>query len=74
MFVGYSETTKGFRLRDLKDPRQTVTARNVVYIENELYFRKINDRKVRDTPDRNWSNLWKTATILECTLCGDGKV
>lgn len=32
--VGYSEVVKGYRLLDVKNPRRTIVARNVVFIES----------------------------------------
>lgn len=37
LFVGYSETSKGYRLLDPSAPKRVVLSRNVVFIENKFY-------------------------------------
>ena len=35
MMVGYCETSKGYRLIDVNDPKKVIKARNVIFLENE---------------------------------------
>ncbi|KAI8440646.1 hypothetical protein MSG28_001855 [Choristoneura fumiferana] len=42
IFVGYSETSKGFRLMNPSNPRQVLVSRNVAFIENK-YFKNVRD-------------------------------
>lgn len=37
VFVGYSETSKGYRLSDPSDPTKVILSRNVAFIENKFY-------------------------------------
>lgn len=42
VFVGYSETSKGFRLMDPHKPGKVLISRNVAFIENKFYTKDIN--------------------------------
>ncbi|CAH2100381.1 unnamed protein product [Euphydryas editha] len=37
VFLGYSETSKGYRLADCDNPRKVVTSRDVVFLEQSFY-------------------------------------
>lgn len=37
IFVGYSTTTKGYRLMDPMNPHNVIVSRNVVFLENKFY-------------------------------------
>lgn len=44
LFVGYSEGTKGYRLIDPRNPRSIIVARDVVFSEDQLPFRKQGEK------------------------------
>lgn len=37
IFIGYSETSKGYRLSDPHNPKSVIVSRNVAFIENKFY-------------------------------------
>lgn len=47
VFVGYSETTKGYRLADPLNPKKIILARNVIFLESRFY---------KETPEINLNN------------------
>lgn len=49
LFVGYSETSKGYRLLDPSKPKKIVLSRNVAFIENKFY----NNFSDNDTNNNN---------------------
>lgn len=46
IFVGYSETSKGYRLMDPQNPKKVVIARNVEFLEESFYHSDINNYKL----------------------------
>lgn len=50
IFVGYSETTKGYRLLDPLNPQKVILSRNVKFLENKFYkdFNKIKENDMND--------------------------
>lgn len=47
IFVGYSDTSKGYRLADPSDPRKVILSRNVTFIEN-MFYNQVAERANND--------------------------
>lgn len=56
IFVGYSETCKGYRLSDPMNPRKIVLSRNVAFLESRFYDDNIDDREHDDYVEINLLN------------------